>query len=301
MPLLTIFTTPKPFMDDHIAIIQRNALRSWLQLDEQVEVLLIGSETGMPEIARELGIRHIPDVARNDSGTPLVSSIFDLAHRHGTAPLLVYINTDIILLPEFINAVRLAGSLSKDFLLMGQRWDLDVPSPLDLSPGWDQRLCQQLDQNGRLHPPAGSDYFLYRRGSFTDIPPFAIGRAGWDNWMIYHARRSHWDVIDATADVTVIHQNHDYRHLPGGQPHYRLPETDENIRLAGGRAMTRFTLLDANRRLVDGRLRPQRVNGGTFRRAVEAFPLLAWNDPLLAERLTAWFNCLQARTERKRN
>ena len=30
------------------------------------------------------------------------------------------------------------------------------------------------------------------------MPDFAIGRAGWDNWMIYHARQQGWPVIDGT-------------------------------------------------------------------------------------------------------
>ena len=29
-------------------------------------------------------------------------------------------------------------------------------------------------------------------------------------------------VIDASATIPVIHQDHDYSHLPNGQPHYRL-------------------------------------------------------------------------------
>ena len=73
MSLLTIFTAPKPFTNPHIATIQRNAIRSWLALPE-VEVVLIGEEAGMAEVAVELGVRHIPDVKRNASGTPLMRS-----------------------------------------------------------------------------------------------------------------------------------------------------------------------------------------------------------------------------------
>jgi hypothetical protein len=104
--------------------------------------------------------------------------------------------------------------------------------------------------------------------------------------------------VDATHDVTIIHQSHDYRHLPGGQPHYKLPESGENIRLAGGREMTRFTLLDADRRLADGRLRPRRWTGGTLRRFVESYPLLAWNNYALTERVTVFFQRLRAAIER---
>lgn len=297
MAFLTLFTAPKPFTDAHIAVIQRNALAAWTRLPD-VEVLLIGDEPGMAEAAREFGLRRLPHVARNEQGTPLVSSIFRLAREASDSPLLACANADILLLPDFVGAARAAAAQAGRFLLVSRRWDLDVTAPLEFSEGWQDRLRAAVRSRGRLHPPAGSDLFVFPRQCFTEIPDFAIGRAGWDNWMIYEARRRKWPVVDATHDVTVIHQSHDYRHLPGGQPHYKLPETGENIRLAGGRAMTRFTLLDADRRLVNGRLRPRRWSGETLRRLVESYPLLAWQNPDLSERLTRFFQRLRAALER---
>jgi hypothetical protein len=85
-----------------------------------------------------------------------------------------------------------------------------------------------------------------------------VGRGGWDNWMIYQARRQGWPVVDATPSLMIVHQNHDYGHLPDGKPHYAAPETEENIRLAGGVSAIRYTILDATHVLRDGRLeRPQ--------------------------------------------
>jgi hypothetical protein len=297
MAFLTIFTAPKPFTDAHINVIQRNALATWTRLPD-VEVLLIGEEAGMAEAAREFGLHHLPDVRRNETGTPLVSSIFALARQAGSSPLLACVNADVLLLPDFVAAAQNMAAQAARFLLVGQRWDLDVTEPLEFSEGWHDRLRSTVYSWGRLHPPAGSDYFVFPRECFTDIPDFAIGRAGWDNWMIYEARRQKWPVVDATHDVTIIHQSHDYRHLPGGQPHYKLPESGENIRLAGGRETTRFTLLDADRRLADGRLRPRRWTGGTLRRFVESYPLLAWNNYALTERVTVFFQRLRAAIER---
>jgi hypothetical protein len=131
----------------------------------------------------------------------------------------------------------------------------------------------------------GSDYFIFPRDCFADMPEFAIGRAGWDNWMIYKARKEGWATVDATSSIMIIHQNHDYGHLPGGQPHYKLPETYENIRLAGGREVTRFTLLDTNRKLVGGRLRRPAWSGERFIRWLETFSLLAFNNYWLASRI----------------
>ena len=44
---LTIFTAPKPFTDPHIALIQRNAILSWLHLGPRVAVILLGEELGL--------------------------------------------------------------------------------------------------------------------------------------------------------------------------------------------------------------------------------------------------------------
>lgn len=253
MPLLTLFTAPKPFTDPHIATIQRNALRSWLLLPE-VEVLLLGDEPGLAEVAREFGLRHLKEVERSPSGAPRLSSMFSLARAHSQSPLLCIINADILLLSDFVIAARQVMALRERFVLISQRWDLDVTEPLDFGPGWEAQLRARVQQAGQLHRPAGSDFFVFPRTCYSEIPPFTIGRAGWDNWMIYQARGAGWPVIDLTPSVLVVHQNHDYRHLPAAQPHYNHPESEENIRLAGGEANIRYTILDATHQLRQGRL-----------------------------------------------
>ena len=257
MPLITIFTAPKPFTDPHIATIQRNAILSWLHLGNQVEVLLVGDEPGMEQVAREYKLPHLADVRRNPSGTPLVSSIFELARHASQAPILAYLNADILLLPAFVDSVHRLSQQLEQFLLIGQRWDLDVRALLDFSPGWDQRLQDDIRTRGRLHLPAGSDYFVFPRALFEEMPDFAIGRAGWDNWMIYHARQRRWPVVDGTPSTTVVHQDHDYSHLPGGKPHYELPESRQNEALAGGSANL-YMVLDSDRQLINNQLRRPR-------------------------------------------
>lgn len=292
---LTIFTTPKPFRDPHIALIQRNAIRSWQMLGGEVQVLLVGDEPGMSQVAAELGIEHLPQVQRNAQGTPLLSSIFALARRHGGG-LLAYVNADILLLPDFVQAAVSVAAQREHFLIVGQRWDLEVRQALDFSDGWDERLKAEVAGRGRLHPPGGSDYFIFPRACFSALPEFAIGRAGWDNWMIYEARRQGWAVIDASRDICVVHQDHDYSHLPDGQSHYRLPETAENVRLAGGRRAI-FSLFDADRRLVDGRIVPSAPGWKRFWREVETFPLRRLHSPALGQLFFALFHPLKAYRE----
>jgi hypothetical protein len=293
MTTLTIFTAPKPFTDPHIDTIQRNAIRSWIHLGDGVKVFLVGEESGMGEAAADLGVEHLPDVERNDQGTPLVSSIFELARRNSTSPLLAYVNADILLLPDILSVAQYIANQVEKFLVVGQRWDLDVRQEMDFSDSWDDRLRQDVTSRGRLHPPGGSDYFVYPRACFTDIPPFAIGRAGWDNWMFYNARQHGWPLINATSDLMIIHQDHDYSHLPGGQPHYRLPETGENIRLAGGRRVI-FTLQDADCALVDGQIQRIPLKGSKFIREIETYPLTRLHSYELAELFYVTFHPIKA-------
>ena len=100
MTLITVFTSPKPFTDPHINVIQRND-RSWLELGDEVEVLLLGDEDGMEEFAAEFGIAHIKEIKCNQMGTPLVSSLFDTARENSSSELLAYVNADIILISPF--------------------------------------------------------------------------------------------------------------------------------------------------------------------------------------------------------
>ena len=279
---LTIFSAPKPFSDMHIAMIQRNAILSWKQLGSAVEVILIGEETGLAEFAREAGVRHIPTVRRNVDGTPLISDMLQIARKEASFDQLCLINADIILLPGFVDTVSDIAQTTKDYLVLGRRWDVEIREPLDFANGWNQNLKHGIQQTGKLHKSKGSDYFVFDKAQFQDMPDFAIGRAGWDNWTIYSARQNGLRVIDATHDITIVHQQHDYSHLPGGIIHYTLPESDENLKLAGGKRHI-FTLLDSNRLLVDGKVETIPLSWKKLIREFEILPVLHSNNKFLMD------------------
>lgn len=231
--MLTVFTTSRPFLG-HFEIIQRNAIQSWLRLRPACEVILFGNEEGTAEIAAELGIKHVPVVEYNEYGTPLLNSLLDIAQDIASHELLCYVNADIILMSDFLTAVRQVQRQS--FLLIGQRWDVDLKEPVDFDkPDWEAYLQARITEEGRLHPPTGIDYLVFPRGLYRNIPPFAVGRGGSDNWMVYQARSLKVPVIDATKVITAIHQNHDYSHNPEEKAGvWEGPERKRNIELMGG-------------------------------------------------------------------
>jgi len=232
-------------------MIQRNAIKSWTLLPD-VEVILLGEETGLADVAKELGVKHIPNVDINETGVPLISSMFFLARENSNSELLCIINADMILMSDFVEAVCKSRMLRDKYVLLSQRWDYDITEPINFAQEWESPLVEDVRKQNQLHRPAGSDFFLFPKNCYQDIPNFTIGRAGWDNWMIYKARKEGWAVIDCTPSIMIVHQNHDYSHLPDGKPHYEHPETNENIRLAGGQASIRYTILDSTHQLVQG-------------------------------------------------
>jgi hypothetical protein len=242
--MLTIFTIPKPFTSE-TALMQRNAIRSWRQL-ENVQVILCGDDEGVAEAAAELGCDHFPTLERTSLGTPKLDDAFAAAEQLARYELICYVNADIILLPGFQEVLGKLGD--SPFLIAGRRLNVwlstEIPFQRD---DWDTDLWEWVQREGHYSGPVGSDYFIFRRGTLGPIPPFAVGRPYWDNWMMFMARDRGWPLIDATPVIHAIHQNHDYGHVPGAAGGmWEGPEGDDNLRAASGQV---YTLVDATHAL----------------------------------------------------
>jgi len=253
--MITLFTVPKPFIG-HIDTIQRNALSSWTFLRPECETLLFGDEVGTAEVCSEFRLQQIAEVGCNEYGTPLVSDIFQTAQALARHPVVGYVNADIILMDDFLEAVARVVKRKRRFLMVGRRWDLRVDGHLDFGPHWQERLRAHLVENGELHPPTGTDFFVFPRGMLRDLPPFVVGRPVWDNWLLYKARKLGIAVIDVTKAVSVVHQNHDHRHVPNRSGEaWEGPEADYNRQLMGSRDHL-FELIDATHILTPRTLSP---------------------------------------------
>jgi len=252
--MITFFTTPKPFLG-HIGIIQRNAIESWKRVHPQAEVILFGDDQGAAEAACELQIRHSPKVKRNEYGTKYLSPIFDDAQDLARHNCLCYINCDIILLSDFRVALERVLARNDKFLMAGQRWDTDIAAPIDFSDvNWAVAVRRKAREANHQRPPQWIDYFAFSRGLYCkNTPPFVIGRPGWDNWLVWHARNSGGCVVDASAVIQAVHQNHDYSYHPEGEAGvWQGKEAQENYALLkGGRFAT---LENATHRLTPGGL-----------------------------------------------
>ncbi len=253
--MLTIFTIPKPFREGHINIIQRNAVKSWLKLVPKCQIILFGDDEGVAEAAKEFGVLHIPNVKKTEFGTPLLDDVFNSARKLASNDFLAYVNADIIFL-EGNSILRALQSVNfPSFLMSGRRWDLNMEKEINFDePDWDKNLRDLTAKDGVLHGFSGMDYFIFPKNLQHNILSFAVGRPGWDSWLVYHMRASKIPVIDATEAITIIHQNHNYSHsIWGKKKRVEGPETKKNIKLAGGPSYF-CTLRDADWVLTQGGL-----------------------------------------------
>lgn len=250
--MLTIFATPKPF-EGHAGVIQRNAIGSWVRLRPDCEVILFGDEAGAAETAKEFGIRHVPYVQHSEFGTKRLDYIFARAQEIARHDLLCYANCDIILPQSLCRAVHSVATWSAKFLMIGRRWDTPVTRELDFeATDWGAQLREFAMKSGRQQLAYAVDFFAFARGLYTDMPPFVVGRVYWDHWLVWKARSMKVPVLDASADVLAIHQNHDFAYHPGGLQGIKVDaESKRNRALAGGQ-LHLYTIDHATHVLVDG-------------------------------------------------
>lgn len=234
---MLLFTCPKPFSDPFIAMLQKNALRSWRQHVTDSRIVLMGNEAGVAKAAQEWDVEHISDIEYNEYGTPVVSSIFQRAEKMARdGEILAYINCDIVLFDDFLQAVQVCQNNKGQYLLVGERCDFDVHHEVAVHDAaeWTQ-LRNQAMSNGKYHGQAGLDYFVFRPGLFDRIPPFSLGRWSWDNWLLWAAKARGAKLIDGTDSVFALHQDHDYGHVHQGNNELRAgPEAEVNRELAAG-------------------------------------------------------------------
>lgn len=214
------------------------------------------AESSARAIADEVGAELFLDIEADSFGTPLLSSVLAKACKVGQGDTICLVNADIIVLPELVDAIAEVREEVDRFLLVARRWNLDLSSAVDFSPGWERQLRTLAHEHGELFAPQAIDMFVFPRDLYTRIPPFAIGRSYWDNWLLDDARRSGATVVDATDRVTIIHQNHAYTGFASLAEIRQAPQGRRNFYLLGDSHMHLATTRDATHALENQGLRP---------------------------------------------
>ncbi len=207
-------------------------MANWRQVRPAVEIVLFGACEGAEKVCQDMNILQVFDVEVTHTGVPLFDSIVHWAGGHAKGDLLVYANADILFPPDFEKF--LAKVPAGPFLMVGQRIDLMEHTAFAPDDFYEQlRHFLQVGQ-AKLHRPSGMDFFVFRRGMFQDLKPLIVGRGGYDSALVAYCLRKGIPVIDASFAFPVVHQWHDYGHLPGGKRQAHVGEEAQlNFKLHG--------------------------------------------------------------------
>jgi hypothetical protein len=205
--MLTLFASPKAF-EGHTGVIQRNAIRSWAAIRPSLQILLMGNDDGVAEIAEEFGVGHIADVATSERGVPLLADMIRRAEEAATWDVLCYTNADIILTSEWAESVQRVRAVHPDAALMCTPLNIPLTVELDTqAPDWEAGL--RALTVGRPGPsPVGTDVFVFPRGLYAGCPGLVLGGGYWDNWLMWTAAQRSAMAADLTPSVLVLHQDH---------------------------------------------------------------------------------------------
>jgi hypothetical protein len=250
--MLTLFCSPKPFRDE-AAWNQINALRSWRTIGRDVEILIFGDAPGAAEAAAEVEATFLPEVECSPSGAPSFNAMGAYARKHGRYDLQVYVNADIVLNASAVWSMAFVGRRFERFLLVGERLDLAENTTCDVrQANWPNQLGSWVDQGrAKLQGPTAVDYFGFRRGTWEDLAPVYMGRAGCDQALLHYCLKRAIPVIDGTLAMLAVHQFHDYRHVKGGKQQVSQGDDRKAMSRAHGLWHSVPTIADADYRITE--------------------------------------------------
>jgi len=223
MANMTIISVPLPF-EGVTDIRQRNAIRSWMLVEPRPEIVLFVDEKGTNEAAEEFGLCHVPDVDDNTVGDISIRSVFQLGDELATNDLIMFADTDVILMSDFAPVIDYIVKHHDDFTVCAGRWSARISTAIDFSsPEWEEQVHSAVYKQHNY----GSDFTIYRRGFFHDIPDFSIGQGYWDGWFMGHTLRRGAALINIADVCKVVHQDH------GPSRWNKRPHKQRNRRLSG--------------------------------------------------------------------
>ncbi len=213
--MLTIFTTCKPFKGE-FDLIQKNAIGSWRKLSSDIEIIIFGDEDGVSEISQEMSIRNVRNISKHN-GLPVLREIFYTAQKIAKNDVLCYTNADIIFVKGLLETIHIVRKFFRVFSIVGIRFNVKIDFKINFNEGWQHTLIEYAKRNGSYHATNKAfDYFIFSKGLFYNLPPFVIGRIGWDNHFFTKLLKKRVPIFDATHSILAVHQEHSYSNAPGG-------------------------------------------------------------------------------------
>jgi hypothetical protein len=138
----------------------------------------------------------------------LLNDLFARAERIAAHGLLCYVNADIVLSSDLLNAIAVVRPERHRALITCTPIDMPMEEVLETGhQDWEDRLRSRAFRDGRPPSRFGADVFVFPKGYYRKVPPLLIGKAWWDTWLIGEGCRK-LAGVDVTPFCLAIHQRH---------------------------------------------------------------------------------------------
>ncbi|XP_010682444.2 beta-arabinofuranosyltransferase RAY1 isoform X1 [Beta vulgaris subsp. vulgaris] len=220
-PSITIFSAPNPF-NGSVGKRQALAVRSWLVLSPNINVVLFGNDPSLQSFASAFGSRVLVDSDIDFSflNVPFFHSMVARAET-SLSDISVLIHPETVLLPDFISAVNHVHELDHDWFLVasskrgsffpffldeaGRRWLRKDGKPISL-----RKLQEVLAQTWKWEYCKGRMLMAWNNRDVPlhmgVLPPFLYGKGLHNHWFINEVYHSNYRfVFDASWTISNLH------------------------------------------------------------------------------------------------
>jgi FkbM family methyltransferase len=185
---------------------------------------------------KDVNFIDIKNTKTNMYNVPILGDMYKFVfNKCPNAKTYTYINGDILGKQDFIETLNVVQPIG-DFLMIGKRTNVEWSDNIDSShPDFDFDVHFK---NGALFRSDAQDYFTVTKNAINwdNIPPFVIGRPGYDNWLVDHIyHNNNVALIDGTKTVSIIHQTgNDGNFAHGGKKVKSSSDKEYNRRIGKG-------------------------------------------------------------------
>ncbi|KAH6828035.1 Nucleotide-diphospho-sugar transferase family protein [Perilla frutescens var. hirtella] len=223
IPSISIFTAPRPFVGS-IGERQAVAVRSWLGLSENINVVLFSQDPSVFSFADSIGSRISVETKIDFTflGTPFFHSMVARS-LSSSSDISVFVDPDTIILADFLSTLKYVHKLDEDWLLVASSQNVsNFPFSLDSDgKSWlvddgkhagIQKLQAFLVQDFSSRSCGEKMLIAWNNGDLPlhkgVLPPFLFGKGTHNHWLITEALISDFRlVIDASLSVSSFYVN----------------------------------------------------------------------------------------------
>ncbi|XP_021746739.1 beta-arabinofuranosyltransferase RAY1-like [Chenopodium quinoa] len=230
-PSITLFSAPSPF-NGSVGKRQGLAVRSWLGLSPNINVVLFGNDPSIQSFASAFGSRVYveSDIDFSFLNVPFFHSMVARAEA-SSSDISVLIHPETILLQDFLSTVNHVYELDHDWFLIasskrsyffpfsldnvGRQWLREDGIPISL-----QKLQEVLAQTWQWDYCGGRMLMAWNNKDLPlhmgVLPPFLYGKGVDNRWFVNEIYHSNYRfVFDASWTISNFHvQNSDDDHEP---------------------------------------------------------------------------------------